>query len=692
MITEDIEKYLADQFPDYSARQKIVAELRQDDDGTKRELQDFIDLVGSFFVTSIYERKPSRTLVPQRGEGQTRKWDRVGQEYVPVVENSAVLHLPSRLEVRIPSDSDHSNMAKFDHKDPTYQALLGYLKEIEQVSSLSAYPWISLLNSATRRLPSHEKAAEAETDRADHKSLIDVAIEAVRSCRAPRSRLLEPNEPEFMLLPNIESALVEARSYILLLQSSARRGENGARAIVMDYSEALNNLIVLLDIPRENAANTSRYAAQQLFQILQRMDWLNQRASETLSPEISQLYRRLGRVSAPDSEPSKKVATLANMAISLQSDLDSLSLRDPQWVPYTDLYFPADASSEMNREGKDWLEILVKTFTQFKASHLKLQARRFGALAHDHQFLKVMVEFRPYLPQLWKTRPFDYDRQRWQFLKLGRMLQTATSQSAAASFPCVPLLFLSECQTSSPPVFVLIYAAESLYSLDEAIRYSPPPPPKQRLRLALRIAKSIAALHLAGIVHGGINSENVYLRYEPGVHAKGGASNVNIDEATPMLAGFDIARDFAGDSSKLDVEDPELRVYLHPARMEWGGEKEMQHPTYDVFSLGMVMIEIGLWQRFKSFQKYQEADTDEERKGFSMRLRGHFKGDGDDERMDSRYRTVVSYSLGQRADPVGVEGDSEMESLHGATVSPLGVPNAVRVVQALAKILGESEI
>jgi hypothetical protein len=460
----------------------------------------------------------------------------------------------------------------------------------------------------------------------------------------------------------------------------------------MDYSEALNNLIVLLDIPRNNAADLSLYAGQQFLRILQRIDWLNQRASETLGSEVSQLYRRLEFVSAPGSEPSEQVATLANMAMSLEPGLDNLSLQGPQWVPYTDLYFPTDASSEMDREGKTWLERLVQTLTQFKGSNLKLQARRFGALARGREFLNVMVEFRPYISELWKIRPLDYERQRWQVLKLGRMLQAATSQSAATSFPCVPLLFLSECRTSSPPVFVLIYAAESLYSLDEGIKYMPPPSPDQRLRLALRIAKSIAALHLAGIVHGGINTESIYLRYQPGVHAGGGVSNMNIDEATPMLAGFDMARDFAGDSSKLDVEDPELRVYLHPDRMGWGGEKEMQHPRYDVFSLGMVMIEIGLWQRFKSFQKYHAADTDEERKMFSTRLRGHFEGNGNDGRMDGRYRTVVSYCLGRRAHPVDVHGNSEMDSSHGATVSPLGTPNAVRVVQALAKILGERGI
>jgi hypothetical protein len=697
MITEDIENYLADQFPDHIARQKIVAELRQDDDGTKRELQDFIDLVGPFFIISIYERKPSRTLVTQESEEQVRKWDRVGQEYVPVMENSAVLNLPSRFEIRIPIESDHSNMAKFDHKNLTYQALLGYLKEIEQISSSAAYPWTNLLNSGTRRLPSHDKPEEAESDTVGQKALIDVAIKIVRSYRTSELRVSEPNVPdEAALLPCIEIALLEARNYLSLLQSSGRGGKTGARAIVMDYCETLNNLIVLLDVLSTHTANSASYPGQpllpgqQLPQILQRLERLKQKASRILSSEISQLYHSLGSVSAPQNEASKKISTLANMSIT-QFDLDNLSHQDPQWVPYTGLYFATGATSETDREEKNWLERLVETFTQFKAQNLKLQPRRFGAFDYENQLRKVMVEFRPYLPKLWETRPTEYDRQKWQVLKLGRMLRAATAGDTAASFPCVPLLFLSECRTSSPPTFVLIYAAENLYSLDEAVRFSPAPSLQQRLRLALRLARSIAALHLAGIVHGGINPENIYLRYDQGLYARSSPFNMSIDKAMPMLAGFDIARDFVGYSSKLDVEDTDLRVYLHPERMGWGGEKEMQHPRYDVFSLGLVMIEIGLWKRFKMLQKYQKADTDEERKEFSMQLRGHFKGNATDGHMDERYCAIVSYCLGRRADPVIQEADLEMGT-HNASVFPLGIPNAVRVVQALTKILGESDI
>jgi hypothetical protein len=323
------------------------------------------------------------------------------------VENSAVLNLPSRFEIRIPVESDHSNMAKFDHKDLTYQALLGYLKEIEQISSSAAYPWTNLLSSGTRRLPSHDNVEEAESDTVGQKALIDVAIKIVRSYRTSVLRVLEPNvADQAALLPSIEIALLEARNYLSLLQSSSQGGKTGARAIVMDYCETLNNLIVLLDVLSTNTANSTSYPGQphlprqQLPQILQRLDRLKQKASSILSSEISQLYHSLGSVSALQNEALKKISTLAIMSIT-QFDLDNLSHQDPQWVPYTDIYFATGATSETDREEKNWLERLVETFTQFNARNLELQPRRFGAFDYENQLRKVMMEFRPYLPKLW---------------------------------------------------------------------------------------------------------------------------------------------------------------------------------------------------------------------------------------------------------------------------------------------------
>jgi hypothetical protein len=60
----------------------------------------------------------------------TGVWSRSEKEFYPDLEDSALLGLPWWLEIPIPSESDHSNMAKFDHKDATYRILLGHLERI----------------------------------------------------------------------------------------------------------------------------------------------------------------------------------------------------------------------------------------------------------------------------------------------------------------------------------------------------------------------------------------------------------------------------------------------------------------------------------------------------------------------------------------------------------------------------------
>jgi hypothetical protein len=134
MDTDDIESCLGKRFPTAGARRNLVAELRPNDDGVKIELKGFIDLVGeSFQVISIYERKPSHKLVHLGNQSEASSsatplgaaaWKRAGEAYNPVTEDSALLNLPLHLETPIPSESDHSNMTKFDHKDFTYQSLL----------------------------------------------------------------------------------------------------------------------------------------------------------------------------------------------------------------------------------------------------------------------------------------------------------------------------------------------------------------------------------------------------------------------------------------------------------------------------------------------------------------------------------------------------------------------------------------
>ncbi|KAH8755492.1 hypothetical protein BGZ57DRAFT_803377, partial [Hyaloscypha finlandica] len=101
MVTDDIESYLHEKFsaePTGDARIALVAELRGNDAGMRRELQEFKDLIGTDLkiqIISIYERKPGRRLVQKQQEldsplpsqtGLSVTWRRDGDAYVPVTK------------------------------------------------------------------------------------------------------------------------------------------------------------------------------------------------------------------------------------------------------------------------------------------------------------------------------------------------------------------------------------------------------------------------------------------------------------------------------------------------------------------------------------------------------------------------------------------------------------------------------
>jgi hypothetical protein len=155
MKTDDIEEYLKSNFPESAARLKIVEDLRADNEVALSNLQHFVNLVPRFLVISIHETRKAKTLVNTSVDGDTETvttkpkknlWRRVGKLYTPVQEASAVIGLPSDIEIAIPSNSDHSNIAKFDSPtDSVYQELLYHLKAIQAHSSPTFSSLASLL-------------------------------------------------------------------------------------------------------------------------------------------------------------------------------------------------------------------------------------------------------------------------------------------------------------------------------------------------------------------------------------------------------------------------------------------------------------------------------------------------------------------------------------------------------------------
>ncbi|KAK8061060.1 hypothetical protein PG997_015281 [Apiospora hydei] len=109
----------------------------------------------------------------------------------------------------------------------------------------------------------------------------------------------------------------------------------------------------------------------------------------------------------------------------------------------------------------------------------------------------------------------------------------------------------------------------------------------QRLRISHQLAKAVQKWHILGWVHQGINSSNVIFFKRDGL--------VDYDE--PYLHGFAFSRPDADPSIGRDESTLEVNLYRHPDRQ--GPGRKGHQKTHDMYSLGVVMLEIGLWQSAK---------------------------------------------------------------------------------------------
>lgn len=742
MDASDIEDYLAAEFPESEARLKIVSELETDNNAALQDVKDFIGLVGSFVAISIYERKPSNKLVKSNNNtdelGNSSKiagvWSRSGKEFYPVLEDSALLGLPWWLEIPIPSESDHSNMAKFDHKDATYRILLGHLERIvhstkpgfllseflylspgrpksggqrEDASSPNEFWLGEYLDNATYNLSNIFKIENMErSSEKMQSSMLAIAMALCSTLQLQTSAVMM----DVQILQEVELALAKVRNYIMLAESTGNeKKSHGSPRYAYDfgnamaaYGEALGRLIDSLceakktmdlhtrEGQRAGESQISPILRDEILQSKLVIDQINTSMAKIVELGTQRLYNC--PVASGHHQISDRIETLARMSVA-RRDLypvmeDNSLLKEPKtenlWVSYESLYFQGQTSEAMslNRADQSWLRDVMMNFTKPVASNLQLKPRRYAVLKTGDHLEQVMVEFRPYP----KDEAHDeYHRRRWQVEQLALMLKAASGNNTTTAFPCVPLLYLSEMTCSSTPCFLFVYSSDGIYGLDELINLFKKervmPPIKDRLGLATSLARVVASLHLSGIVHGRINLENLYIRFLPSQNDRHQFSPEvrKLESGVLLLAGFETSRQFAEQSDKIDVEDLNLRVYLHEDRLRAGGRKSFQYPAHDVFSLGIVMIEIGLWRQFKGYSGYKKASSELERRKFVISLRRLFRDDaGLGQNMGSMYQAVISYCLGKST-------NSDLDDV-GYVDGPFGSPNALHAAEMLTKL------
>jgi hypothetical protein len=124
----------------------------------------------------------------------------------------------------------------------------------------------------------------------------------------------------------------------------------------------------------------------------------------------------------------------------------------------------------------------------------------------------------------------------------------------------------------------------------------------QCFKLAYKLAEAIFFLHTAGFLHKNITSSSIALLRRADSPHRAVPSIGSIDEA--YLMGFDIIREFESITymegvKKRNGQEPrpiwEFDVFQHPDRLQ-GGAIPRYINTYDVYSLGVVLLEVGFWK------------------------------------------------------------------------------------------------
>ncbi|KAF7545872.1 hypothetical protein G7Z17_g8852 [Cylindrodendrum hubeiense] len=111
----------------------------------------------------------------------------------------------------------------------------------------------------------------------------------------------------------------------------------------------------------------------------------------------------------------------------------------------------------------------------------------------------------------------------------------------------------------------------------------------RRVRIAQQLAKSVSYVHTFNFVHKSISPESVLL-----------LEDVNSSRSATFLVGFDRFRSADGATSLQGDSAWYQNIYRHPSRQGESPEDtyRMQH---DIYSLGVCLLEIGLWESFVEY-------------------------------------------------------------------------------------------
>ena len=216
-----------------------------------------------------------------------------------------------------------------------------------------------------------------------------------------------------------------------------------------------------------------------------------------------------------------------------------------------------------------------------------LHIRSISELSEDDSRL-ALYEYKAYPPS---QDPVDVDE---SLRRVGHLVDLLTARKSCEflSLPCSGAY-----HDPSARRFVLLFDIPSKYqnasndstTLLQIIRTSQGssrPTLNQRFWLAFLLARAVEKWHSVDWLHQGINSRNI-------IFFRTGRGQTP-DFSSPYLLGLDFARPNGAPSIGRYVDDIGLNLYRHPKRQ--GTSRDGHKKMHDIYGLGVVLLEIGLWQ------------------------------------------------------------------------------------------------
>ena len=194
---------------------------------------------------------------------------------------------------------------------------------------------------------------------------------------------------------------------------------------------------------------------------------------------------------------------------------------------------------------------------------------------------------------------------------------------------------------------------------------------ESRFRLALHVAASVRAIHGAHVTHRNINSDNLLYVLGGGLARRRDKFWKGPFVRTPYLTGF-LPR--GPELTTADADAPFTGLYHHPQL--FGPGRRAYAPAHDYYSLGLVLLEVGLWMPIGKFWKARYSLRDFKLRLQDVYLRKLSSKCGDGYMHAVLYCLTAADSLGRRggssgaADPA-TDGRDLASAFHRNVIRPL---------------------